>query len=130
MRDVHCVKRVCILGFSGLYFTAFGLNTGIYEINLRIQSKCGKIQTRKTPNTDTVYAMNISQLSFDLLFDSVLIQQNPGQRKPVFWYILRSECLDFWKFEISVNHNIDVSIFSLKKKNKVLSQNQHSRYSK
>ena len=26
-RDKHCVKRVCILGFSSPYFPAFGLNT-------------------------------------------------------------------------------------------------------
>ena len=32
----------------------------------------------------TFYAENISQLSLDLLFDSVLIRENPGQRKPVF----------------------------------------------
>ena len=39
--------------FSGPYFPAFGLNTEFYSVNLRIQPKCGKIQTRKIPNTDT-----------------------------------------------------------------------------
>ena len=33
--------------FSGPYFPAFGLNTERYEVFLRIQSKCGKIRTRK-----------------------------------------------------------------------------------
>ena len=33
--------------FSGLYFPAFGLNTERYGVSLRIQSECGKIQTRK-----------------------------------------------------------------------------------
>ena len=33
--------------FSGTYFPAFGLNTERYGVSLRIQSKCGKIQTRK-----------------------------------------------------------------------------------
>ena len=33
--------------FSGPYFTVFWLNTEIYRLNLRIQSKYGKIQTRK-----------------------------------------------------------------------------------
>ena len=33
--------------FSGPYFPAFGLNTERYSISLRIQSKCGKIRTRK-----------------------------------------------------------------------------------
>ena len=32
---------------SGPYFTVFGVNTEIYSINLRIQSKYGKIRTRK-----------------------------------------------------------------------------------
>ena len=30
-----------------MYFPAFGLNTGTYGANLRIQSECGKIRTRK-----------------------------------------------------------------------------------
>ena len=33
--------------FSGPYFPAFGLNTKRYEVSLRIQSRCGKIRTRK-----------------------------------------------------------------------------------
>ena len=33
--------------FSGPYFPAFGLNTEIYGLNLRIQSKYGKTRTRK-----------------------------------------------------------------------------------
>ena len=33
--------------FSGPYFPVFGLNTEIYGVNLYIQSKYGKMQTRK-----------------------------------------------------------------------------------
>ena len=33
--------------FSGPYFPVFGLNTEIYSVNLCIQSKNGKIRTRK-----------------------------------------------------------------------------------
>ena len=33
--------------FSGPYFPVFGLNTEVYGVKLRIQSKYGKIQTRK-----------------------------------------------------------------------------------
>ena len=41
----HSLREKCPYSeFSGAYFPAFGLN---------IQSKCGKIRTRKTPNTDT-----------------------------------------------------------------------------
>ena len=32
---------------SGLYFPVFGLNTGIYSLNLRIESEYEKIQTRE-----------------------------------------------------------------------------------
>ena len=53
----HCVKSVRIRSFSGPYFPAFGLNTERYGVSLRIQSECGKIRTKKTPNTDTFHAM-------------------------------------------------------------------------
>ena len=39
-----------------LRFTKYG------DVNLRIQFKCGKIRTRKTPNMDTFYAMLILNL--------------------------------------------------------------------
>ena len=41
--------------FSGPYFPAFGLNTKRYSVSLRIQSKCGKMHTRKTPYLDTFH---------------------------------------------------------------------------
>ena len=48
----HNVKSVRIRSISGPYFPAFGLNTDIYSVKLRIQSECGKIKTRKTLNID------------------------------------------------------------------------------
>ena len=54
---LHCVKSVRIRSYSGPYFPAFGLNTERYGESLRIQSECGKIRTRITPNTDTLYAV-------------------------------------------------------------------------
>ena len=48
-------KSVRIRSYSGPYFPAFGLNTERYSVSLRIQSKCRKIQTRITPNTNTFY---------------------------------------------------------------------------
>ena len=44
----HCVKIVQIWSFSRQYFPTFGRHTEIYRVNLRIQSKCGKIRTRKS----------------------------------------------------------------------------------
>ena len=55
-RDRHYVKSVRIRSFSGPYFPTVVLN----GISLRIQSKCGKMQTRKTLNTDSFYAVRIA----------------------------------------------------------------------
>ena len=71
----HCVKIVRF-EFSGPYFPAFGLNTERYAVS---QSKCGKMQTRKIPNTDSFYAVLISKPTYlwqnsssciDLIFTS------------------------------------------------------------
>ena len=53
----HYIKVVYVRGFSEIYFPAFGLNKEIYIVNLSIQSKCGKIRTRKTPITDIFHAV-------------------------------------------------------------------------
>ena len=46
-----------IRSFSGPYFSAFELNAKGYAESLRIQFDCRKIGTRKTPNTDTLHAV-------------------------------------------------------------------------
>ena len=56
-KKIHCVRSVRIRSYSGLHLPAFGLNTDIYHVFLRIQSECGKTRTRITPNTDTFYAV-------------------------------------------------------------------------
>ena len=53
----HCVKSVLIRSFSGPLFPAFGLNTERYSASLLILPECGKIRTRKTPNTDNFHAV-------------------------------------------------------------------------
>ena len=54
-------KIVRIRSYSGPHFPVFGLNTERYSVSFRIQSKCGKMPTRVTPNTDTFYALIISK---------------------------------------------------------------------
>ena len=54
----HCAKSVRIRSYSSRHFPAFGVNTERYSVSLRIQSDCGKIWTRITPYTDTLYAVN------------------------------------------------------------------------
>ena len=61
----HCVKSVHSRSFSGPCFSAFGLKTERYSVSLHIQFECGKIQTRKTPNTDTS-----TQWKYNLILNS------------------------------------------------------------
>ena len=58
----HCVKSDRIRSYSGPNYPACGLNTESYGVSLRIQSECGKIRTRITPNTDTFHAVHIGKL--------------------------------------------------------------------
>ena len=58
--NTHYVKRVRIQSNSGPYFPAFRLNTEVYDVSLRIQSECGKIGARITPNMDIIYAVIVS----------------------------------------------------------------------
>ena len=53
----HCVKHVRIRSYSGPHFPAFGLNTDRYGVSLRVQSECGKMRTRITPNTDIFHSV-------------------------------------------------------------------------
>ena len=60
MFDKSSVKSVRIWSYSGPHFPhfpAFGPNMGRYGVSLRIQSKCGKMWTRITTNSDTFYAV-------------------------------------------------------------------------
>ena len=57
---------------NDLYLAAFGLNTERCSVFLRIQSECGKLQTRKTLNTKTFYGMRRS-LGFPFIENSALI---------------------------------------------------------
>ena len=57
MTRFHWVKSVRIRSYSGPHFPEFGLNTERYSVSLRIQSECGKMRTRITPNTDIFHAV-------------------------------------------------------------------------
>ena len=66
MKDPYCVKSVHIWNFSGPYFPTFGVT---------IQSGCGKILSRKTPNTYTFHAVPYDW-SIHLIFLESLIKSN------------------------------------------------------
>ena len=55
--DSHCVQGVRIWRYSGQFFPTFELNTKRHGVSLRIQSECGKMWTRVTPNTDAFHAV-------------------------------------------------------------------------
>ena len=59
---LHCEKIANIRSFPGPYFPAFGLNKETYSVSLRIQSLCGKIRTRKTPNMDNSHVVLLSSI--------------------------------------------------------------------
>ena len=61
MKYKNCVKIVRIRSFSSLHFSGFGLKAVRYLVSLRIQSESREMRTRKTPNTDTFYAVKNSQ---------------------------------------------------------------------
>ena len=64
---IHCVNSVRIRSFSGPDYSAFGLNTKRCSIFFRIHSKCGKIRTRETLNTDTFLVVTDRVLNTPLL---------------------------------------------------------------
>ena len=51
----HCIKSVRIRSYPDPHFPAFEMNTERYGVSLRIQSECGKMQTRITPNVNTFH---------------------------------------------------------------------------
>ena len=61
--NTHCLKSVHTRSLSGPYFHALGLNKDRYGVSPCIQSKYGKIRTRKTPNMDTFNAVTTVSLS-------------------------------------------------------------------
>ena len=62
------LNHYCAKSFSGPYFPAFGPKMERYGVSLCIQPKCGKIRTRKSPNTDTFSAVHISVIYSHQLF--------------------------------------------------------------
>ena len=56
----HSVKIVLIRSYSGPNFLSFGLNIERYGVSRRIQSQCGKMWTRITPNTGTFHTVEFT----------------------------------------------------------------------
>ena len=89
--------------FSGPYFPAFGMNTEKYGVSLCIQSKCRKIRTRKTPNTDIFQAVELVWPKKQHHLKSwvklkALIQRN-------FWVLFKTYVFkSIFKIKLNSNH--------------------------
>ena len=113
---INCVKNVRIGSFSAPYFPPFGRN-----VSLLVHSECGKIRTRKTPNTDTFHAViswtvfaHISHLWILNIFAIWnLFKVNNGNNRA-----MREICLEVTTKTLKGRHchhkeNIDVVLLSL-----------------
>ena len=68
----YCMRSVRIWSFSGPFFPAFEPNTDIHTVSHHVQSKCDKMRTWKTLNTDTFHAAfvmcwNLTHNKFQIL---------------------------------------------------------------
>ena len=64
----------------------FGLNTVKYGVSLHIQSKCGKIRARKTPNTDTFDAVEFA-------WKRIIVKMN---HYSLYYLAQITFCMCFW----------------------------------
>ena len=102
LQNIHCVKSVCILSYSGPYFPTFWLNTERYSVSLRVQSECGKIRTRIIPNMDTFYAvyslsflLTLTGIALSIQLNSIYWNQKIVQCNKKKFYIFNKSKIDF-----------------------------------
>ena len=121
------MKSVRIGSFSRLYFFALGLKTERYSVSFRIQSECGKIRTRKTPNTDTFHIVITVILFYSnniiKIFLSISWPKFPGQCSmisvTIFWFIskiivaLALPRKFTWMFAVFLDNNMSNNRFFL-----------------
>ena len=57
LSDICLIRLRKKCPYSELFWSAFSRLRTEYGVSLRIQSECGKMRTRITPNTDTFHAV-------------------------------------------------------------------------
>ena len=98
--------------FSDPYFPAFGLNTERYSVSLRIQSECGTIRTRITPNTDTFYAVINFETSFAIRNNMKLKNESEvelklgGMKLHPKYVVVKLNLCTFINMWVEIFHNI------------------------
>ena len=78
------MKSVHIRSYSGPDFPALGLNIESYEVSLCIQSKCGKMRTRITLNTDIFYAVQDFREKTEVIEIMLLKLTRPKEKVVLF----------------------------------------------
>ena len=127
--STHCVKSVRIWCYSCPHFPTFGLNTERYGVSLRIQSECGKMRTRITPNTDTFHAVTRLPVIWKVVALVLPWKIFPGDRLKYsdlifFWDDFQRLCSSFfeklpWKivtffFAFSTLTDINILVIEIK----------------
>ena len=83
---------------SGLFLSVFSRIRTEYGISLRIQSECGKIRTRITPNTDTFHAMQDFPYIFNICTECTQSYKKEELSKRITFYFLRNKLLLKFKY--------------------------------
>ena len=95
----YCVKSVRIRSFFGSYFRTFGLNMERYSVSFHIQYKQGKIQTKKTSNTDTFQTVSGFIQNQQLLIYYYYFNNNLFQRyAQAFSELCQTFLMEFFRF--------------------------------
>ena len=91
-----CLKeKIC--PYSGIFWSVFSRIRTEYRGSLRIQPKCGKMWTRKTPNTDTFHAVFINEVNLPLGFKPL--------QDDVYFYstVLSLSCYTYYRTQKNKN---------------------------
>ena len=101
---MHELREKCL--YSELFWSAFAC---IWTVSLRIQSQCGKMRTRISPNTDTFYAvmLHITFLGSKML-ESIWTKSR--------WRLKSCQKIVFEKIKIKMMHVLELNLsqYSLK----------------
>ena len=110
---LHCLKIVC-RSYSGPHFPAFRVNTGKYRVSFRIQSECGKMQTRITPNNYTFYAVLNTEICWEFYILRFVFRNECGKirtRKAILLDIFQALVVTVFKVIQCTSNQFEPWIF-------------------
>ena len=80
--NISTTLKVSVFGVLWFIFSNICAEYGYLLLNLRIQSKCGKIRTRKTPKTDSFHGVQ----GFDLMLNYIITSLSTLLRSKISWF--------------------------------------------